>query len=118
MSYDVSAFYVTETHLKNRLKTDVKPGGGILSGGNGPGYQTNDRRPLGGVHAHAWHGRSFLADVFQTPAHVSALLRLTEWLSAGDDCHEGVRRARSPFVSRLWWSPPPHCVRPPYTCSS
>ncbi len=42
MSYDVSAFYVTETHLKNRLKTDVKPGGGILSGGNGPGYQTND----------------------------------------------------------------------------
>ena len=38
MSYDVSAFYVTETHLKNRLKTDVKPGGGILSGGNGPGY--------------------------------------------------------------------------------
>ena len=35
MSYDVSAFYVTETHLKNRLKTDVKPGGGILSGGNG-----------------------------------------------------------------------------------
>ncbi len=45
MSYDVSAFYVTETHLKNRLKTDVKPGGGILSGGNGPGYQTNDRTP-------------------------------------------------------------------------
>jgi len=45
MSYDVSAFYVTETHLKNRLKTDVKPGGGILSGGNGPGYQTNDINP-------------------------------------------------------------------------
>ncbi len=43
MSYDVSAFYVTDTHLKNRLKTDVKPGGGILSGGNGPGYQTNDK---------------------------------------------------------------------------
>ncbi len=42
MSYDVSALYVTETPLKNRLKTDVKPGGGILSGGNGPGYQTND----------------------------------------------------------------------------
>jgi len=46
MSYDVSAFYVTETHLKNRLKTDVKPGGGILSGGNGPGYQTNDTRAI------------------------------------------------------------------------
>ncbi len=46
MSYDVSAFYVTETHLKNRLKTDVKPGGGILSGGNGPGYQTNDMNSM------------------------------------------------------------------------
>src|SRR5712692_7944251 len=51
MSYDVSAFYVTETHLKNRLKTDVKPGGGILSGGNGPGYQTNDSFVL---HDKSW----------------------------------------------------------------
>src|SRR5712692_4985607 len=51
MSYDVSAFYVTETHLKNRLKTDVKPGGGILSGGNGPGYQTNDSKRARARHA-------------------------------------------------------------------
>src|SRR6266702_5105215 len=64
MSYDVSAFYVTETHLKNRIKTDVKPGGGILSGGNGPGYQTNDSQPCAGTERLAlrcvrapWSGR-------------------------------------------------------------
>ncbi len=45
MSYNDSAHYVAETNTKNRLKTDVKPSVGILSGRNAPGYWMNDSRP-------------------------------------------------------------------------
>jgi hypothetical protein len=42
MSYNVSAHYVAETNMENRLKADAKPSVGILYGRNRPSYQTND----------------------------------------------------------------------------
>jgi hypothetical protein len=42
MSYNVSAFYVAETSMRNRLKALLKPTVGILSGRNAPLIMTND----------------------------------------------------------------------------
>ena len=45
MSYNVSAFYVAETFIKNRLDALLKPIVRNLSGGNAPLIKSNDRLP-------------------------------------------------------------------------
>jgi hypothetical protein len=42
MSYNVSAFYVAETFIKNRLNALLKPIVRNLSGGNAPLIKSND----------------------------------------------------------------------------